>query len=752
MFSPHDFKIIFYLTCILIICLSPLYLYRRNWKEVSIAAFVIIYFFILNKNLIWGKLGCYHDTRFTYEYFLLIFKQWLDGGLSIGWNPYMSGGEPLYLFSNYFLRAAWILFSWINKFISVNSHTLFNLFWVFQFVNFCIGGLLLFLILYDDFRVSLFCFIALIMSGMFIINLGQPTGLVIMYYFPYILFCLILSWKRKSIYGISLAIIFLGIASNHYLPHYIILVTAICIFFFLAFNLWLLRLWLSLLKSQYKIILLCLVIFLLAASPALFLAKEAQKYVSPSRGGFQRAGALQLDQTGYQPRVNAPLSDYRLLLEQNIKYTGVNIHHGFYFGIIPLLLIPISLLRWRNKYLWAILASTIAVLFLGTGNDFWGFRLLIKYIPTFNMIRHSFGLSHFVSFLLICVAGYGFKELLQKGSTIITNLKLLALSVISFSIMLLISKRPNVILFGILSVGALISIVFIKQIISSTKIKIFFTRQSYLLIILLLLVDLTLFYQRYHKTSLVKEPPVSLTNIVYPQERSFCPLISYPLPPDLSSLIFKKASLTHSDENFILFRHSRLNDLLRLFIPQKGYEPALGVNTPMIYFSQNAKIFPKAFSKKQIIESLYQDASLRNLAQNRNVFFSEKDIDFNKTYNSESLEKALIKYTKIRDPNELEISIETPTDGFLVRLENFHPKWQAFINDKKTRIYRANYAFQAIRIPRGKHTVRFRFSTIHPFLLYVHVFCVFLTWAVFNFYLFNIGRNNYPKQNDTYIY
>ncbi|MBU1523087.1 MAG: YfhO family protein, partial [Candidatus Omnitrophica bacterium] len=70
------------------------------------------------------------------------------------------------------------------------------------------------------------------------------------------------------------------------------------------------------------------------------------------------------------------------------------------------------------------------------------------------------------------------------------------------------------------------------------------------------------------------------------------------------------------------------------------------------------------------------------------------------------------------------------------------PNWQVFVDGVKTRIYRANYAFQGIRIAQGKHKVCFRFFTIYPFLMYSHIFCVFLNWCVFNFYLFNIKREN----------
>ncbi len=746
MISGYDLKIVFYLTFILTICLLPVYLYRRSWKEVGIVACVIIYFFILNNTLIWGKLGVYHDTRMSYENILTIFKQWLNRGIPIGWNPYMNAGEPLYLFSNFFLWSPWVVFCWINKFVNLDSHALFNLFWVFLFVNFSIGSFLLFLILYEDFKASLFCFITLLMSGMFIVNLGQAAGLSVIYYFPFILLCIILSCKRKDIYGIALASLFLGIAINHYLPNYIFLGTSVFIFFILVFNLKLLPWGLRLLKSHYKIIFLALIFCLLLAAPALFLYVEMQDYVSPTRGSVLPGGAIAFSQAGAQPSVNAPLWGYRVLLEQSTKYL-LNIHHAFYFGIIPLLLIAAAFLRWRNKYIWTVLASAVVLLFLSTGNDFWGYRLLIKYVPGFNMLRHSFGLAQFVSFFLICLSGYGFRELLREDSGLVRNLKLTILILVSFGIMVLISQKYNVILFGSLGALALIFLCWAKQI-SSAKIKNAVIKQFYLLVMFLLFMDLTLFFMLHYKTGLLRKPPAALANIVYPVKRTFYPLVSYPLPIDISPLIFKKASLTHSNDNFILFRHRRLDDMLKLFIPQKGHEQVLGVNGPIIYFSPRAKILPEDTPKEQFIKAVYEDSIKQPSMQTRSVFFSEKDIDFYGTDNREASGGWTSEYSGPNtDPNKLGISIEVPEDGFLVRLENFHPNWHAFIDGKKSRIYRANYAFQAIKIPKGKHEISFRFLTRYPFLFYSHIFCVFLTWVAFNFYLYRLNLRRHLKSH-----
>jgi len=40
----------------------------------------------------------------------------------------------------------------------------------------------------------------------------------------------------------------------------------------------------------------------------------------------------------------------------------------------------------------------------------------------------------------------------------------------------------------------------------------------------------------------------------------------------------------------------------------------------------------------------------------------------------------------------------------------YYPGWQAFANGEETKIYRANYAFGAVYLPKGKHQVRFVYT------------------------------------------
>lgn len=59
--------------------------------------------------------------------------------------------------------------------------------------------------------------------------------------------------------------------------------------------------------------------------------------------------------------------------------------------------------------------------------------------------------------------------------------------------------------------------------------------------------------------------------------------------------------------------------------------------------------------------------------------------------------------------NRIVCRTDNPASGFLVLSENWHSDWQAFLDGKPVKIYRANYIFRSVYVPVGKHEVVFAF-------------------------------------------
>ncbi|RJR25685.1 hypothetical protein C4578_01105 [Candidatus Microgenomates bacterium] len=129
---------------------------------------------------------------------------------------------------------------------------------------------------------------------------------------------------------------------------------------------------------------------------------------------------------------------------------------------------------------------------------------------------------------------------------------------------------------------------------------------------------------------------------------------------------------------------------------------------------KNKDCFPRAFLVRDYIIS----SSKEEIAQ----FLQSKDFDLKKTIILEknpgviSLKTETSKEDKlvwrVQKPgfNEIEVDLKEP--AFIFLSENYYPGWKAFVDDQKTEVFRADYAFQSVYVPSGKHLVKFVYSPV----------------------------------------
>jgi len=56
-----------------------------------------------------------------------------------------------------------------------------------------------------------------------------------------------------------------------------------------------------------------------------------------------------------------------------------------------------------------------------------------------------------------------------------------------------------------------------------------------------------------------------------------------------------------------------------------------------------------------------------------------------------------------------EIELEAPAASMVVISQAYSHLWRAYVDGQKGRIWRANYAFQAVEVPAGRHQIRLRY-------------------------------------------
>jgi hypothetical protein len=75
--------------------------------------------------------------------------------------------------------------------------------------------------------------------------------------------------------------------------------------------------------------------------------------------------------------------------------------------------------------------------------------------------------------------------------------------------------------------------------------------------------------------------------------------------------------------------------------------------------------------------------------------------------------------------NAVELRVESPTSGWLVLSDVYYPGWRASVDGEATPVLRADYTFRAVSVPAGEHTVRMTFA---PQTWYLGLACSLATW------------------------
>ncbi|MEJ2307609.1 MAG: YfhO family protein [candidate division WOR-3 bacterium] len=119
----------------------------------------------------------------------------------------------------------------------------------------------------------------------------------------------------------------------------------------------------------------------------------------------------------------------------------------------------------------------------------------------------------------------------------------------------------------------------------------------------------------------------------------------------------------------------------------------------------------------------------KDLKPGNDVFLEEKpEISLSKGQGKANLVKNIA--------NERIIEVKTDKPAFLIFRENYHPDWKCYIDNKKEKIYKANYIFYGVFVPEGEHKIRFVYeSAIFNIasILSLIGFIIFLAALAFSF-------------------
>ena len=141
----------------------------------------------------------------------------------------------------------------------------------------------------------------------------------------------------------------------------------------------------------------------------------------------------------------------------------------------------------------------------------------------------------------------------------------------------------------------------------------------------------------------------------------------------------------------------------------KGYKLVHMDTEYRIY--ENKRVLPRAFmvyrarfieDDKEILETLLDPG----FELDKEIILEEKRESLLGKHNVDSHASAQVQIIKY-EPHIVNMEINTPKSGYLFFGDCYDPGWKVYIDGERGKIYRADYTFRAIALPKGKHNVNF---------------------------------------------
>ncbi|MFA5336811.1 MAG: YfhO family protein [Candidatus Omnitrophota bacterium] len=186
-----------------------------------------------------------------------------------------------------------------------------------------------------------------------------------------------------------------------------------------------------------------------------------------------------------------------------------------------------------------------------------------------------------------------------------------------------------------------------------------------------------------------------------------------------------------------------LSDYYRLIEPREAYrefiqhsaflsdkiEAIIGVSGPIIQYYPDASYMPQ----EKIIKDIRGNS---DFSRNR-LYLADSNKFIGQNGRSENkFSYKIIKY----NPNMLSLSYDSSRNGYLYYSDCYDTYWNAYIDSKKTNVYKANGAFKAIKIPAGAHKVKFSYNPIYfrvSLWFYYIVFSLCFSYLIIGAFIIN---------------
>lgn len=177
------------------------------------------------------------------------------------------------------------------------------------------------------------------------------------------------------------------------------------------------------------------------------------------------------------------------------------------------------------------------------------------------------------------------------------------------------------------------------------------------------------------------------------------------------------------DEPNLVIKIHGISPLLNLMnVKYYILEPAMNIGIPtfdLVFQNDRYKVYrnnealPRSFVVHDAWVIKDRDATFRHMASPgfspTSYAIIEEPID-TLIYNSTM--RSPVPRVVEHSSNKVLVEANLRQPGLLVLGDVYYPGWKAFVDEKETKIYRANYVMRAVFLPKGRHSVEFRYQPL----------------------------------------
>ncbi|MGB9771685.1 MAG: YfhO family protein [Candidatus Kapaibacteriota bacterium] len=508
-----------------------------------------------------------------------------------------------------------------------------------------------------------------------------------------------------------------------------------------------------------------------------FPSKDLSKYAQRNEVSYQKAteGALQFKQiyTAIVPKLFGWVEGSQL--DNSTFYLrfgdDLQIHFfwetTYYFGVAAAILGMFALIMgYKNRFiiLFAILSIFGFLFALGAGSPVFDF---LYNLPFFGIFRNPGRMMFFLTLGMAILAGFGFDYLWQhafKNETLIkfiiplaiaTIIAVLAASgsfidifnapVIAHQTIKDSGSLALVFILGIATIGILLN----KAILTPSVAGILFALLSF--------IDLYLVGGNFNRNPTNPEKVYELK-----------PELKAMLTPKIPQEIFRVSSRLYEPIRFMaLQRNQGLMDGIMLI---DGYNPLIleRVLPPLTNTKQVNDLYNVKYEVKVDLEkgtwgfvereqyyprAWFVDTFIVVKGTEIKEYMQKTPIDYRRTVlleqNPSFVKNSLDTLSETSviclfySDNYFKYRVKTNKSALLVFSEIWYPDWKAYVDGVKFEIYRANYCFRAVEIPKGEHIVEMKFESnafrFGSFITSITLFIALIGLIVT--YRFEIGKH-----------